>query len=256
MSSCLYFGKTNKEVIYPAAAIGVSHDVQTNTQRFFGGVEKDKNAAKYLDNFPVHQDDISCIGIAGGELRNIVVTGEVGKMSTVHVWDSVTMKSIAQFSLGDKAMGVKAVGISPCQRYVAAVDASNDHHMFIFNVQKKEQQLKVASGADVVYNIQWSKKPNDLRFAALSTRNIQFWHPADASKRLIKKGTFGQKFESTVFNALAFDEDGVCYSAGQNGGIYVWDQKTDLGLVLKAHAGDVTGIACNQGTLVSSGKDD
>jgi hypothetical protein len=30
----------------------------------------------------------------------------------------------------------------------------------------------------------------------------------------------------------------------------------ELGLVLKAHAGDVTSVACAQGTLVSAGKDD
>jgi len=29
-----------------------------------------------------------------------------------------------------------------------------------------------------------------------------------------------------------------------------------LGLVLKAHAGEVTAVVCSQGTLVSTGKDD
>lgn len=38
--------------------------------------------------------------------------------------------------------------------------------------------------------------------------------------------------------------------------MHVWDQKQDLGLVLKAHAGEVTAVACFQGTLVSTGKDD
>jgi hypothetical protein len=36
----------------------------------------------------------------------------------------------------------------------------------------------------------------------------------------------------------------------------VWDQKQDLGLVLKAHAGEVTALTCAQGILVSTGKDD
>ena len=52
------------------------------------------------------------------------------------------------------------------------------------------------------------------------------------------------------------DEDGICYSGGANGGIHVWDQKQDLGLVLKAHAGEVTALTCKQGILVSTGKDD
>jgi len=57
-------------------------------------------------------------------------------------------------------------------------------------------------------------------------------------------------------NCATFDEDGICYSGGANGGIHVWDQKQELGLVLKAHAGEVTAITCNQGILVSTGKDD
>jgi WD40 repeat protein len=132
--SCLYFGKTNQELIFPSAAIGILHDISSNRQKFFGGGEKDRDAPKYVKDFPIHQDDISCLSIAGGELRNIVVSGECGAQSTVHVWDTVSMQSIGQFSMGGSAKGVGAAGISPCQRYVAAVDQSNDHMMYIYNV--------------------------------------------------------------------------------------------------------------------------
>lgn len=91
---------------------------------------------------------------------------------------------------------------------------------------------------------------------AVTSRSLQFWNPADASKKLFKNGTFGSKFTQTKFNCAAFDEDGICYSGGGNGGVHVWDQKGDLGLVLKAHAGEVTAVACSNGTLVSTGKDD
>lgn len=89
--------------------------------------------------------------IAGGENRNIVVTGECGKMSTIHVWDTKTMTSIANFSLGSSAKGVAAVSISPCQRYVAAVDQSNDHTMYIYNVQRKKMLLSLSAGSDAIY---------------------------------------------------------------------------------------------------------
>jgi WD40 repeat protein len=62
------------------------------------------------------------LDISHNETRNIIATGECGKFSTVHVWDTTTMKSIAQFNLGDKAKGVACVAISPCQRYVVASD--------------------------------------------------------------------------------------------------------------------------------------
>ena len=55
-------------------------------------------------------------------------------MSTIHIWNTKTMESIANFSLGASAKGCAALSISPCQRYVAAVDQSNDHTMYIYNV--------------------------------------------------------------------------------------------------------------------------
>ena len=96
----LYFGKTNNEVVFSSAALGIVQDLTTRKQRFFGGFEKDKDAEKYLPNWPTHQDDITTLDIAGGENRNIIATGECGKMSTVHIWDTNTMTSIANFSLG------------------------------------------------------------------------------------------------------------------------------------------------------------
>jgi len=253
----LYFGKDNNEIVFSSAALGIVQDLTTRKQRFFGGVEKDKDAEKYQSNWPYHQDDITTLDIAGGELRNIMATGECGKLSTVHVWDTISMKSIASFNLGATAKGVAALSISPCQRYVAAVDQSNDHTMYIYNVQRKKMLLQLSAGSDPIFNIQWSKKPNDLKFVAVTSSKIQFWNPADASKKLFKPGIFGNtKYEQTKFNCAVFDEDGICYSGGANGGIHIWDQKQDLGLVLKAHAGEVTAVACSQGILVSTGKDD
>jgi WD40 repeat protein len=130
----LYFGKNNNEIVFSSAALGIVQDLTTRKQRFFGGLEKEKEADKYLPSWPAHQDDITTLDIAGGENRNIVATGECGKMSTVHIWDTNTMTSIANFSLGATAKGVAALSISPCQRYVACVDQSNDHNMYIYNV--------------------------------------------------------------------------------------------------------------------------
>jgi len=128
--------------------------------------------------------------------------------------------------------------------------------MNIYNIQKKKMLLTLSAGADAINNIQWSKKPNDLKFVAVSVRALQFWNPADASKKLFKSGTFGSKFQQTRFSCAVFDEEGICYSGGANGGVHVWDQKQDLGLVLKAHTAEVTALTCAQGLLVSTGKDD
>jgi len=167
-----YFGKTNNDIVFPAAGLAVVQDISSGKQRFFGGVEKEKDADKYQKDWPFHQDDVTSLDIAGGEQRNIVATGECGKMATVHVWDSNTMSSIAQFNLGPTSKGVAALSISPCQRYVAAVDQSNDHTMYIYNVQRKKMLLTLSAGSDAIANIQWSKKPNDLKFVAVTSRSI------------------------------------------------------------------------------------
>lgn len=117
-----YFGKNNDEIVFPGAALGIVQDLKTRQQKFFGGGEKAKEAEKYQKDWGFHQDDITSLDIAGGESRNIIATGECGKASTVHVWDTSSMSSIAQFNLGASAKGVAALSISPCQRYVAAVD--------------------------------------------------------------------------------------------------------------------------------------
>jgi len=53
-----------------------------------------------------------------------------------------------------------------------------------------------------------------------------------------------------------YDENGLCYGGGANGGVHIFDQKGDLGLVVKTHAGEVTALACTKDTVVSAGKDD
>jgi WD40 repeat protein len=57
------------------------------------------------------------------------------------------------------------------------------------------------------------------------------------------------------FLCATFDEDGICYSGGENGAVHCWDQKGELKLVLKAHLGACTAVAASEGLLISTGKD-
>ena len=127
--------------------------------------------------------------------------------------------------------------------------------MSIFHTSKKKAIVTISAGTDAISDIKWSRKPNDLRFAAITSRYIQFWNPADSSKKLFKNGAFGPSFTQTKFNCVAFDTDGVCYSGGANGAVHVWDQRGELGLVLKAHGAECTAVVCLEGKLISAGKD-
>ena len=155
------------------------------------------------------------------------------------------MKSLNQFNLGSVAKGVSSLAMSPCCRYIAVVDMSNDHNMSIYHTQKKKAIVMVSAGTDAISDIRWSRKQNDLRFCAVTSRSLQFWHPADSSKKLFKNGAFGPNFTQTKFNCVAFDNDGIAYSGGANGCVHCWDQRGELGLVLKAHSSECSAIVCH-----------
>jgi len=205
MKGGLSFGSNNNEALYCAAALGIKLDLSENSQTFFGGIQYSKDQEKYTPNWPVHQDDITSIDVCGDKTKTLAVTGETGAKSTVHVWDYSNMQSVNRFDLGDKCKGVASVSISPCARYVATVDQSNDHNVSVFNVSKKKPIFSVSAGNDAISVIRWSRKTNDLRFAALTSRSIQFWSPADSSKKLFKNGAFGPNNSQTKFNCVSFD---------------------------------------------------
>jgi WD40 repeat protein len=104
-------------------------------------------------------------------------------------------------------------------------------------------------------NMAWSKKPDDLRFCTVGLKEVKFWNPADSSKRLSVKGTFGTKAKITYFSCATFDVEGTAYTAGANGQIYLWDTNSQLDRVLKAHTAEVTALIHENGKLISGGKD-
>jgi WD40 repeat protein len=103
--------------------------------------------------------------------------------------------------------------------------------------------------------VAWSRKPDDLRFVTIGAKEIKFWNPADSTKKLAQKGIFGEREEQTFFSCAVFDTEGNCYTAGVNGSVYVWDSNNQLRSAFKAHDGEITALAHEQGKLITGGKD-
>lgn len=207
--------------VFMTAALGIILDQETNTMKVFGGSETKMVAKNEADDSKCHMDDILSLDISSD--RKTVVTGQVGKAPSVHVWDAETGESKVSFKLKEGSRGVAAISISPCQRYVACVDLHNDHRVVIYNIRRKKELLQIEVSKDKIIDVAWSKKADDLRFATVGLKEIKFWNPADSSKKLVQKGVFGDKGRITNFNCAVFDTEGICYSAGANGSIYVWD---------------------------------
>ena len=69
-------------------------------------------------------------------------------------------------------MGVQAIGISPCGRYVACVEKSDKHRVTIYNFQRKVELITTDGTKNEVISICWSKRPEDLRFATIGKNEI------------------------------------------------------------------------------------
>lgn len=80
--------------------------------------------------------------------------------------------------------------LSPCMRYVATVDDNDKHRVTIYNLERDVKVLEMESGASEMKNLAWSKRPDDLRLAIQGDKQIQFWNPADVTKKLKNVGTF------------------------------------------------------------------
>jgi hypothetical protein len=119
-----------------AAALGIILDQETNSMKVFGGQETPMVAKNVADDSKSHMDDILALDISTD--RKLVVTGQVGKAPSVHVWDSETAESKGTFKLKEGSRGVAAISVSPCLRYVACVDLHNDHHVIIHNIKRNK----------------------------------------------------------------------------------------------------------------------
>ena len=239
--------------VFMVAALGIVLDTESNTMKVFGGQETKMVAKNVADDSKFHMDDILSLDLSAD--RKTVVSGQVGKAPSVHVWDAETCESKVTFKLKEGSRGVAAISVSPCQRYVACVDLHNDHHVVIYNIKRGKQLLVIEGSKEKIIHCAWSKKPDDLRFCTVGVKEIKFWNPADATKRLFAKGTVGTKAKLTSFNSVCFDVEGTAYTSGVNGMIYTWDTQSQFDRALKAHSAEVTALVHENGKLISGGKD-
>ena len=90
----------------------------------------------------------------------------------------------------------------------------NDHHVIIYNIKRNKLLLQIEGSKDKIIGAAWSKKADDLRFCTVGLKELKFWNPADATKRLFSKGTFGSSGKMTTFSCVVFDAEGYAYTGG------------------------------------------
>ncbi|PAA85883.1 hypothetical protein BOX15_Mlig016715g1 [Macrostomum lignano] len=225
------------EILFNVAAIGVVHNKETNTQRFYTG----------------HTDDILCLTVHPN--ADIVATGQVGKDPTIHVWEVESLKALSILK-GQHERGVCAVAFSGDGRKLASVGLDDNHCIVVWDWRKGERLATTRAHKDRLFVIRWNPHdPNKL--ITVGVRLIRFWTVAGAGLTS-SRGTFGSVAKlDTMLSACYGTDAETAYTCGASGLVYVW-QGNVLSRTVKAHEGPCFALEFMPGPkpcFVTGGKD-
>ena len=133
LSQNIFFTDNPEEIVYYAAAVGVVHNVATDSQHFFFG----------------HTNDIYCITqhpclwiVATGQQK---ATGSENKPFCC-IWETRGGKQLQKLNHPDNCRGVTAMNFSPCGKRLITITCDNSHSLFIWDWLKGEEKLRYLSG--------------------------------------------------------------------------------------------------------------
>ena len=200
------------------------------------------------DDSKSHTDDVTAITISSD--RQFCATGQVGSAPAVFVWNAMTGTMIKRFKLAKGARGVDSIAISNDGNFVACVDRSDQHNVYVFDIASGAGSSAVGD-TNRIFDLSFSAQPGSNNFVTVGSKHIKFWTTDLQSKR----GIFGANGEATSFACCTYDDQGVAYTGGANGNVYVWNGNS-LTSTFAAHKGGFVGaIRWRDGKLYTGGKD-
>jgi len=202
----LFFNEEAK-LVYPLASLGIVMDPKTNTQTFFGGKPLGKDTNQ-------HDDDIICLAISHDRKR--VVTGQTGEKPKIFIWDAITNVYTGKYVLTNKkSKAVVACAFSTDGAYVALVDLSNEHTVYVVDGKTGKLVWKKDTGAPIIYGICWSSGKD---FVTCGDKTIKFWNVDK------QDGVEGSGFDAEIMSCVAFDGKGKCHVSSIGGNVYVFNE--------------------------------
>ncbi|KAF3844802.1 hypothetical protein F7725_007965 [Dissostichus mawsoni] len=212
--SNLFYTQTG-EIVYHVAAIGVVYNRQQNTQRFYMG----------------HDDDILCLAIH--PLKDFVATGQVGRDSAIHIWDTETLKPMSVLR-GFHQLGVCALDFSADGKRLASVGLDENHTIVLWDWRKGEKLSAMRGSKDKIFVVKINPYLPDKLITA-GVKHIKFWHKAGGGL-IGRKGNMG-KTETMMCAVYGWSEEMV-FSGTCTGDICIW-RDMFLMKTVKAHDGPV-----------------
>lgn len=233
---------------YMTAALGVILNVGDNTQKFFGGGEVENTSKQTASDMKSHTNDILCIKL--NRDRTTAATGQNGSRPVLFTWDACSGEMKGRFKLDKGARGVNAIAWSKDGDYIACVDNSNDHNVYVIKTSDMSLVFKEKGGPDKVHDIEFSNDSN--RFVTVGTKHCYFWNAEDPGEK--KRGIFDGK-PMTSFCCAAWGADDTCYTGGANSKIYVWQENKCQKTMDLHKKGFVCTLKWADGQLYSGAKD-
>lgn len=230
------------EVIYHTAAVGVV-----------------LNANNVQKHFMAHTDDITAFDVSPD--GKLAVTGEVGKIPTIHVWSTSSMETIKTFK-GIIKRGVTNIAFSQDATRIAAIGADNDHCIAVYDIYNPgnktgAMQHLVATGKggkDTFLDIRFHPSSNDKLiicgvkvFAVVTLK---------AGALTVKKGTGWGKTPLTQLQALSCISfiGEIPVTGAFNGTVFKWEDGV-LKEAVKVHESSIAAIGKWENGIITGGND-
>lgn len=234
------------DIVYHTAAVGITLNAKTNTQKFF----------------IQHTDDITAFDIFGDK----VVTGQMGKKPLICVWDSSKMEYITSFK-DELQNSISHVCFSNDGKRIAAIANDPDHTIAIYNLDKLTapgyNRSKARSDGSIIVGtgpkaeiLQLKFDPSDQMLVAACNKEVDFIS-FDGGAIKCSKGTgWGKNITPQAVLCIGFI-DQTCVTGTFSGNLFMWKGKSLSGVPVQAHTGTVNALWTRktQKGIISGGND-
>lgn len=193
-----------------AAAVGITLNTSSNTQKFMGAGE--------LSQAKGHTDDITALCLHPDGTH--VATGEVGKNPKIVVWSTATMQPVNTFRQGRDTRGVTSLAFSKDGTKLGSTGLDNDHTVFVWKWDNGQKLFSQKGGPDRILDCSFSPCKDTL--LTVGIKHIYFWAGDEGWKK--RKGIFGKTGKMCNLTSCGFLSTGVAVTGGTNGSIYLWNE--------------------------------
>lgn len=127
-----------------------------------------------------HTDDICCVAM--DKQRQYVASGQVGFRPLLFIWDSTTCEMKAKTELKPGSRGITTCCFSSDEKFVACVDASDRHIMYIIRVHDGKIMNQCETSGDKALDIEWNKNEDGMNVIGIAAiKNMYFFMFSDCA---------------------------------------------------------------------------